>query len=739
MSRMTRPMVTVGIAFLSAAFAVSFFGWQTAAGLAGVVAVLLAVAGLTLPKGSRAKPLAVLASVLVAFVSCAWGGGRVGYDFASLAGERHVFTGTIQSIGESSSGSTALSLRITGHDIPGAPSAFNAILYTRMDWDCEEFDEITVEAKCLSMSGTPTFDSARYYRGQGVQLLLSSYTQAEVRSPAIRPLLYYPRHWSRLLGERAERMFTPGDAALVKAVLLGDDSGIEAAQDRAFSIAGMSHLFVVSGMHVSLMAGLILLLLRRLRLSERFASILAIGGVWFFVMLTGLGLPAVRAGVMMTVLLVGKLFRRPADGLNSLFLAGTLIVLAQPHAILNAGFQLSFAATFGAIQFAGPITGWMTARWNAEKGLPLRCCELLGLSLGCNLALLPLLPYLFSGISLIFPLTNLVSVPLLPLVLVCSLLTLLLPGVPLLTVVLQTATSLLLRLLTGIAGLAAELPFAYLGLDYDFVPPWIVCFVVLLAAAFLFGRRRERRIRRRAMAGMTGLMLCGLVFVLLWHGAWNRDVGEIVVVSSFEARSIVFTWRGGATVVTLRDDDRVDAEVERYLRGRNIHRIDNLVLAYGNTKAAADTVLLADALPVGNVLLFSEDELLPYAGDLLHPQNGVYPMRIGHGFDLLPIGGDGLLELYRSAEGIQVTMTLGHRRVILTDHPVDEKCEILFYADENFDFLRQNSAGYVILLEESEENWALSLSNGIAAWEGIVRLRFDGDGNYRLKMGEFER
>lgn len=747
MSTLTRPMVTIGSSFLAAAFAVSFCASETA-WIGAIVFAILLIASLALLRFRRSQYAAVLtaifASVLAACVSWGFYRSACSFDFSSLAGEKHTFTGIVRQTGVSSGGSVSLRLDVTKHDIPAydgtnAPKSFTALLYTGTDWGCEAGDELTVEATCLSMEGTPSFDSRRYYEGQGINLTLYAYGDASIRAPKFRPPTAYFQRFSNTLRETADRVFSPNTAALVKAVLLGDDSGISSAQYRAFSIAGVTHIFVVSGLHVSLMAGVLLSLLRRLRLSDRLSSILAAVGVWGFVALTGFGLPAVRAGIMLTVLLAGRLFRRPADGLNSLLTAGVLIVLFQPYSIISGSFQLSFAATFGAIQFSRPIAAWIRERLHLrEKGTGDFLAKTVSLSIGCNLAMLPVALWLFRGVSIVFPLTNLLSIPFLPITLVCSLLALLFPGIPILTTILSSLAELPLILVTGVSTLVAKIPYSYLGLNDPAVPLWIICALVLLGLTYGFCRREERTVRVRRFTQMACLMIGGLVLILVAGKIKNRDTVTVETVATFGAQSVVFTYQGGATAIVLGNDGQIGKELETCLRSRNIRRIDNLVLAYGNTGEAEDIRFLADAIPVQNVLLFAEDEFAPYAGNVLHPQNGTFLLREGHGFDLLPLGENGLIELFRSSEGVTVTAAVGDFAAVVAQEDSTElhpNCEFLFTTPENANFLRQTGVKYVILLEKPAEDFAGSVTGCIPAYCERVRLLFDMQGNYRFHVG----
>ena len=140
----------------------------------------------------------------------------------------------------------------------------------------------------------------------------------------------------------------PGEeGALLAALCLGDRSGVTRETLDAFARSGISHILVVSGLHLSLIAGAVLALLRFC--GRRSAALLTVPVVVLFMLFIG-GTPSVvRAGVMCLVWLTGRLLRQRADALNSLGLAALCLLLYDPYTLFSAGFQLSFAATVGVV------------------------------------------------------------------------------------------------------------------------------------------------------------------------------------------------------------------------------------------------------------------------------------------------------------------------------------------------------------------------------------------------------
>jgi competence protein ComEC len=147
-------------------------------------------------------------------------------------------------------------------------------------------------------------------------------------------------------------------AAVTKAVLLGDTSGIEADLYENIRRGGVAHIFAVSGLHVGALFGACLLVIRETPIGRLPAwARLAFAG---FVLITYAGgcaftASVLRATVICLIAYAGKLLQVKIDFLQSLGAAAICILFFQPSALFTAGFQLSFAACFGIALLSKPI------------------------------------------------------------------------------------------------------------------------------------------------------------------------------------------------------------------------------------------------------------------------------------------------------------------------------------------------------------------------------------------------
>lgn len=207
-------------------------------------------------------------------------------------------------------------------------------------------------------------------------------------------------------------------AGLIQATLLGGNDTIDPALQKLFSRAGISHLIAISGMHISLLAVILLWLLILFGLNRQQAFYLILFLVWVYVAMIGFMPSAVRAAVMSSLFLWAIYLGRLSKAASLLALAAVILLFFNPLLLRDdLGFQLSFLALLGMGIFFPPAQTWAEQQKFPEFW-GLRDCFLM--TVAAQIFTMPLLAYNFSQISLVALLTNLFVVWTSPFLLIFS-------------------------------------------------------------------------------------------------------------------------------------------------------------------------------------------------------------------------------------------------------------------------------------------------------------------------------
>jgi competence protein ComEC len=170
---------------------------------------------------------------------------------------------------------------------------------------------------------------------------------------AARLLAYTQSIANRRLPPRLR--LTPDDAGMLNAMLFGDRSRLNHQLRLGFERTGSFHLFVVSGMHVALLAGLVFWIARRLHLRNWLATLLTLTLTYAYALVTGFGVPVQRALLMTAVFLLARLLFRQRNPLNALGAAALAVLLWSPRALFEASFQMTFLAIVAIAGIAMPL------------------------------------------------------------------------------------------------------------------------------------------------------------------------------------------------------------------------------------------------------------------------------------------------------------------------------------------------------------------------------------------------
>lgn len=392
-----------------------------------------------------------------------------------------------------------------------------------------------------------------------------------------------PRTWpgqaSALLKRGIAALYDGEIAGLFQALLTGDKSGLPTALSTALSRCGLSHMVAISGMHMGILAAVLLLFLRNRKL-----RLLCLPVLFFFTLMVG-SVSAWRALLMEGLMLLAPLVRREADGITSLSFALLLILLSNPCSARSVSLQLSFAAMLGIFLVTQSLYRAISEKFDEFKALPAPgawlCRWFFGVvctSIGASVLTIPLVAWYFRQISLISLLANLLVLWMLSAALVLGLLSVLLvlvfPGAaPVLGLLPELIARVILTLVHGLGGLT----FAALPLSSVYLIVW---FFFLLAAAGLV--ILSPRLRRRPLVPACVVLLTLCSALLLNRLTVENTAVTVKVLDVGEGQCILLISQGCTAAIDCGGsgyDSAGDLLADK-LQSLGIDRLDLLLLTH---------------------------------------------------------------------------------------------------------------------------------------------------------------
>lgn len=197
-----------------------------------------------------------------------------------------------------------------------------------------------------SATNPGTFDQYIYLRNKGYYLCISNGTieSGNHRPYSIEGFLYGIKNRCTKI---IDNSFDSESAGIVKAMLVADKSTLDKNIKKLYSENGIAHIMAISGVHVAIIGMTLYGFLRKLRIGRLISGTFSIAIIILYGIMTGMSSSTERAVIMLILSIAAEYFGRKTDAPTSMGFAMIIMVLGNPYVILDAGFQLSFAAITG--------------------------------------------------------------------------------------------------------------------------------------------------------------------------------------------------------------------------------------------------------------------------------------------------------------------------------------------------------------------------------------------------------
>ena len=350
-----------------------------------------------------------------------------------------------------------------------------------------------------------------------------SYARVEWVEPGhgkpVRTFIYNLRQNSY---DTLHKIFPSPEADLLSGILLGRDQGISKDLQNAFQLTGMTHIIAISGFNITILAGVFSNIFTRF-LGHRTGALAAVIAIAGYTLMVGADAAVVRAAIIGTLGVLGSLFGRRQNGLNSLGIAVMGMLLFDPRFLWDIGFQLSVAATLGLILYTQPMERYFikaASRWVPEekaKSWVGVFSEIFLITLAAQVMTLPIMAYHFGEISWLALIANPLILPPQSLVMILGGLALLVglaaPGLGIFMAMLALPFT---RYTIRMVSLVSRFPGAELTLP-KFHILWLALFYGLLFIVTLLPKEERRGLFSKVLSPGTALLILAGGAFFIWN------------------------------------------------------------------------------------------------------------------------------------------------------------------------------------------------------------------------------
>jgi ComEC/Rec2-related protein len=459
------------------------------------------------------------------------------------------------------------------------------------------------------------FDFRSYLETRGI------YFQLKVESTndwkLIQPVLSKPPLTGRFLNwsQRTLAFGLPEEdepLRLLWAMTLGWRTAFTGDISEPFLRAGTMHMFAIDGLRIALLSGIIVTLLRVLRVSRAWCGAIAVPTIWFYTAATGWEASAIRASVMMTIVLGGWALKRPSDLLNSLAAAALVILAWDPRQLFEASFQLSFFVMLVIALMLPPLNEFFDCLIKNDPLLPIelvpRWKRLLvrltrhfsrycGLSFAAWMGSIPLAAKYFHLFSPISILANLFAVPLGTFALMANLGALVCGHwLPWFTELFNHAAWFFMVAMTWVSVESTKLPGAYY-----YVPEPSLVTIAIYYAVLLAGFSGWFKITPRRLFGLSIVVFIGLVYALQWQSSRDETILTVLPLNGGHAVYVDADGRQDDWLINCGNENAVDFTLKNFLRAQGVNTLPRLVLTDADTKSCGGAVKLNELFNIAEL------------------------------------------------------------------------------------------------------------------------------------------
>ncbi len=477
------------------------------------------------------------------------------------------------------------------------------------------FDGILMQPNSLKNPGL--FDYVKYLRNKKIYSIFKvgkdSYAgTVDLRTlNPIRGAAYRLRRKMRLL---VERHFAQPYSGFLKTILLGDRSALPAAINDEFIKTGTVHILAISGLQVGLIGAILLFILGAFGVPRKINFIVTGMMLVFYSFLTGANPPIMRATIMFLIFAAGYLIERESDPINSLAIAGLLILSFNPNALFDPSFQLSFASILSTMVFAPKIDIMLKmdridlgSRGGRVMSYFLRSVSV---STAAWLGAAPIVSFYFNITSPVAILANMIVIPII-FVLTLSAFLFLLAGqlVGLLAVYFAVGITMLAKFLFAANSILARMPFAYFRTPAPSAFHFLLYYLILIFFLAAPGVMAFKGTSIHKKHLMMALIFLFNIAIWKYNISSEKDILKIIFFDVGQGDSAFMEFPGKGTILldggTGGDEEGFNigkTVIAPYLWNRGIKRLDAIVVSHFHEDHLGGVIYILENFKIGSVM-----------------------------------------------------------------------------------------------------------------------------------------
>ncbi|MEO7530032.1 MAG: ComEC/Rec2 family competence protein, partial [Sediminibacterium sp.] len=394
----------------------------------------------------------------------------------------------------------------------------------------------------ITNSGNPAgFDYKQYCAQQGIhyQVYLQSkeyIITGQSNKNTLTELLINTR--SKVLA--VFRQYIPGEVEIgvAEALLIGYRDDLDKELVRSYSNTGVVHIIAISGLHLGMIYGLMLIMIkpfRKQRWMRWVKPLLILFFLWGFSLLAGAVPSILRSAVMFSFIVIGESLGRRTNIYNTLAASAFCLLLYNPYFFWDVGFQLSYTAVLSIVLFMKPVYRWLYFKNKLLSAV----WQLNAVTISAQILTLPIIIYYFHQFPNLFLFTNFIAVPLSGFILYGELVLLLVCKISFLNVFTGKTVSFLIAQMNTVIERTASLPFSVTdNIQVGLAQTILLYFAIAYLAGWLLQKKKSGL--------FVGLIFLLIVFFLQSLALFRQSYQQKIIVYNIPKQKAIDIIEGNS-------------------------------------------------------------------------------------------------------------------------------------------------------------------------------------------------
>lgn len=467
------------------------------------------------------------------------------------------------------------------------------------------YDKVKMEDAKIYEIGSNKQKIKNYYKSKSVYLGAYTFGDSYILKTNKKPFYYNFIKLREYIKEIIKERLPNGEGDVITALLIGDKSGMDVGVYDTFVKSGTTHIFAVSGMHLSIWSMFIYLCFRKFGVRRKKSSIVAILFILCFMALTGFSSSVVRAGIMMMIFFGAKVFNRESDSFSSLGFATIILTFLNPYSVLNVGLLFSFLSTLGILillQYNENIVNKASysIKNKLTKKIVIILLEVILTTFSATLFTLPIQVLIFGAFSLISPVTNLLVLNVAGITMIIAGAGVVLSAIPvfwILKMPLLLISGLLAKYIMWCTKTLSNLPFSYVSLHNDYILPWIISIMLLTIVAYILKIEKNRKLKLISLLSVNILLASMLCYNII-----NSNITRIEVVNVGKGVCVVLNRGNNSILMGVGGEYYAGQNVNSALFMNNTRQLDLMVLPQSKKDSSMYLECVNDNYKISNIV-----------------------------------------------------------------------------------------------------------------------------------------